>query len=401
MDTVQLEHCIPIREGDFILKSKFRLFAFLFCGALIFLGGCMGVVRVHHSADHQNIDPIETVGECRARIGLRGKRNRCMSCVSQAAPHVFLEHRVRSRQCKAVRPPPAPLPAAIKRVNGCHRAGLTPAMNARCRACVTRPHPHTYRPNNAPGRRCVAGIAPRPSAPPPPSIFHNRGQCKALGIATLRNRCFACVTRPRAHRFVANAPPGQRCQVKAGMAPPPPPPPPPAPVPRVMHNRGQCQALGIPTLRNRCIACVTRPRAHRFVTNAPQGRRCQAKGVVAPPPRPKPIPKAAPRIYHNRGQCKGLGIPTLRNRCFACVTRPRPHRFVANAPQGQRCQVKAGIAPKPKPKPKPARVIFNRNGCKSKIGARTTRARCMACVTRSRPHKFFPDARQGQRCRPR
>ena len=231
------------------------------------------------------------------------------------------------------------MPSAIKSVRGCQRALANGKMKARCRSCVTRPHTHAFHPNNPRGRRCLAQ---------------------------------ALATQPK--------------------------PLPKQPAARIFHNRAQCSAIGIITMRNRCFACVTRPTAHKFVSTEPQGRRCISK-VKALPRKLKPQPKPAARVFHNRSQCSAITIATLRNRCIACTTRPRAHKFVSTAPQGRRCQPKAAVTPRKQPKP--ARVIFNRRGCKSKVSISTTRARCLACVTRSRPHKFFPEARQGQRCQPR
>ena len=42
-------------------------------------------------------------------------------------------------------------------------------------------------------------------------------------------------------------------------------------------------------------------------------------------------------IFHPRGCEQRLGIPYKRAECFACVTRPRPHVFLPDQPDGMRC----------------------------------------------------------------
>jgi hypothetical protein len=42
-------------------------------------------------------------------------------------------------------------------------------------------------------------------------------------------------------------------------------------------------------------------------------------------------------IYHPRGCEERLSIPYKRMECMACVTRPRPHVFLPDNPDGMRC----------------------------------------------------------------
>lgn len=46
---------------------------------------------------------------------------------------------------------------------------------------------------------------------------------------------------------------------------------------------------------------------------------------------------AGREIFHPRGCEERLGIPYKRAECIACVTRPRPHVFLPDRPDGARC----------------------------------------------------------------
>lgn len=43
------------------------------------------------------------------------------------------------------------------------------------------------------------------------------------------------------------------------------------------------------------------------------------------------------RIYRVAGCDSRLGEPRKREDCRACVTRPRPHVFLPDRPEGERC----------------------------------------------------------------
>lgn len=44
------------------------------------------------------------------------------------------------------------------------------------------------------------------------------------------------------------------------------------------------------------------------------------------------------------------------------------------------------------------REIFHPRGCEERLAAPYKRSECMACVTRPRPHVFLPDQPDGMRC---
>jgi hypothetical protein len=46
---------------------------------------------------------------------------------------------------------------------------------------------------------------------------------------------------------------------------------------------------------------------------------------------------AGREIFHPRGCEERLAIPYKRMECMACVTRPMPHVFLPDNPDGMRC----------------------------------------------------------------
>jgi hypothetical protein len=225
---------------------------------------------------------VKTARGCNQTLANPGMRARCRSCVTRPARHNFVPKAAPGHRCRRVAmapPPPRSMPALVKTARGCNQTLANPGMKARCRSCVTRPARHNFVPNAAPGHRCRrVAIAPPP--PPPKSmarVIHRRTGCNAkLANPKNRARCNACVTRPQPHRFLPDAAPGQRCRRRA--VAPPPPPPPPKPIVRVIHRRAGCNAkLANPKNRARCNACVTRPQPHKFLPDAAPGQRCRRK----------------------------------------------------------------------------------------------------------------------------
>ena len=47
------------------------------------------------------------------------------------------------------------------------------------------------------------------------------------------------------------------------------------------------------------------------------------------------------------------------------------------------------------------RSILYANGCENRLSLAYKRQECMACVSRPRPHVYLPDEPDGTRCRPR
>jgi hypothetical protein len=46
---------------------------------------------------------------------------------------------------------------------------------------------------------------------------------------------------------------------------------------------------------------------------------------------------AGRQIYHSAGCHERLAIPEKKMECQVCVERPRPHKYLPDNPDGQRC----------------------------------------------------------------
>ena len=316
---------------------------------------------------------------------------KCVACVTRAKPHVFKPFKPAGKRCQE---PPKKAAPAIPTVMGDQRtceAHISDArLKAKCVACVTRNKPHLFTPSAAPGKRCNAP-APKPS---PPAVLRGAGQCKSqISDRRMSAKCVACVTRKSPHTFQPSAPAGQRCQeVRIETRPAPRPAAVPQ-APRTLKNAAQCKAqISDRRMSAKCVACVTRKKAHLFDPNNPAGPRCQPHVVVPPP---KVVPPAAPKTLRNASQCKSqISDRRMSAKCVACVTRKSPHVFDPNASAGQRCQ---DMPVRPRPMP----VAFtNPADCRSKLGNARDAAKCVACVTRKNAHRFKPQAPAGKRCEP-
>ncbi len=50
------------------------------------------------------------------------------------------------------------------------------------------------------------------------------------------------------------------------------------------------------------------------------------------------ITQCASRVIYHPGGCEDrLGSPYKRGECIACVTRPLPHQYLPDNPDGDRC----------------------------------------------------------------
>jgi hypothetical protein len=206
-----------MKEDRIVIQTKtIRLLALMLGAGLMTLGGC--IAHVHRGpVDPHAHKPIRTIQGCKARVHLGTRQRKCMRCVGQKGPHQYVKTARLNQRCQALRPPPPrprPMPALVKTARGCNQTLANPGMKARCRSCVTRPARHNFVPNAAPGHRCRR-VAMAPPPKPMVRVIHRRAGCNAkLANPKNRARCNACVTRPQPHRFLPDAAPGQRCRRK-------------------------------------------------------------------------------------------------------------------------------------------------------------------------------------------
>ena len=282
------------------------------------------------------------------------------------------------------------VPKIIRHKDRCSKIANS-RKSAKCVACVTRNKAHIFRPFEAAGKRCQAAPERANPAIAAPTVMRTKGACeKHVSDRRTQAKCVACVTRKKAHHFTPSAAQGQRCKEHA----------PPPTTPSVIRSSGQCKSqISDRRTAAKCNACVTRKTPHTFQPGAPSGQRCQqVKIQTRPAPKPAAVPQA-PRTLRNAAQCKAqVSDRRKAAKCVACVTRSTPHLFDPHSPAGQRCQAKT-VQPPAAPAPPPApRTLRNSAQCKAQVADKRLSAKCNACVTRKSPHVFMPDAASGKRC---